>query len=88
MVIFIIVRKMYNCETCSSEYAERAILQSVTKYNEYVQSTSDIFERIPSGLEGKKSKAVRKGAESREQKNPARKTGGDILVSGGLFIIV
>lgn len=51
MVIFIIVRKMYNCETCSSEYAERAILQSVTKYNEYVQSTSDIFERIPSGLE-------------------------------------
>lgn len=88
-MIFIIVRKMYNCDrTCSSEYAERPILQSVTKYNEYVQSTSDIFERIPSGLEGKKSKAVRKGAESREQKNPARKTGGDILVSGGLFIIV
>lgn len=51
-MIFIIVRKMYNCDrTCSSEYAERAILQSVTKYNEYVQSTSDIFERIPSGLE-------------------------------------
>lgn len=40
------------------------------------------------GGEGKKSKAVRKGAESREQKNPARKTGGDILVSDRLFIIV
>lgn len=52
-----------------------------------------IFERIPpdleeAGGEGKKSKAVRKGAESREQKNPARKTGGDILVSDRLFIIV